>query len=121
MHKTIGRSFDRSCHDFFSPPSEFLRKEVETMKTVTITFDADASPLLTFAELFQRSLKTPIDIGDLPAELVRAESHPGPAGTHEIMVRFYPSDRFLDFASAVLAGDLDLRVVKKTSRKDLPS
>lgn len=88
------------------------------MNVSTLEIVADASPFLSFSELLKRAIETvkaPLDVGDPPFEIVRLECNPGPAGANQLLVRFYPSDRFLDFAATILARDLNLSTIKETS------
>jgi hypothetical protein len=88
------------------------------MKTKELEILADALTFLTFSNLLQRTLKsvkTPLDLGDFPSEPVRLECDPGPAGTGKLLVRFYPSDRFLDFAATIFTRDLNFATIKEYS------
>jgi len=92
------------------------------MKEAKLTISLDATPLESFIELFMRSLeiiKRPLDLGDFPSEPVRFECDPGPAGTQQLLVRLYPSDRFLDFAATVFARDFNIGVIEKSGHNGL--
>ena len=78
----------------------------------------DASPLLLFAKILEAALQGRerlFDLGNLGFELARVESGFCAAGTGETLVRLYPSDAFLRFATTVFAGDFDLELVHDSS------
>lgn len=82
---------------------------------LTLSITGDATPFLLFAELFELGLKTsegPLDLGQLPSELLRIESNVSAARAAELLIVFYPSDALLRFTAARLAGKLDLDRIK---------
>ncbi|MER2493385.1 hypothetical protein [Catenovulum sediminis] len=54
-----------------------------------------------------------LNSGDLFFQITTVEHDSSTAGAGELLVTFYPSDRFLVFARAVFAGEFDSLVVKK--------
>ena len=84
----------------------------------TLNIVCDPAPIVLFTELFKRALEAsqrPLDLGELCFELARLETDNGSAGAGELTVRLYPSDAFLCFAAAALAGDLKFGGIEKTS------
>ena len=83
-----------------------------------ITFDA--SPLLLFTKIFQVALqrrKRLFKLGNLGFELTSVESDFCATGTGKTLVRLYPSDVFLRFATTVFARDFDLGLVEDSSHE----
>jgi hypothetical protein len=85
------------------------------MQESKITMKCDASPLIEFTKLLQgviESRNCSFSLGNLGFEFVRVENDFSSASAGEVVVRLYPSDGFLRFAAAFLAGQFDLHVVK---------
>ncbi len=85
------------------------------MASQAISIKCDSSPFVLFTKLLDGRLKVgerTLDFSDLCFELFRIESDFSSAGTGELVVRLYPSDGFLRFATTVLAGDFDLAFVE---------
>lgn len=73
---------------------------------------ANTAPLLGFIKLLEfrsKSAECPFRLGDLSFELVRFEQVVDPACANKLLVTFYPSDAFLGYVAAALAGDGDLK------------
>jgi hypothetical protein len=71
----------------------------------------DANSFLAFTDRLERSLQSrqgPLDLGELPAEIIRLETNFLPAGAGELVVTLYPSDGLLRFAAAVWARESHL-------------
>lgn len=96
-------------------------------KTLNFSIKADTSviqPLLNKLEarvstlepeLFKRvgeAFELLLDGGNLFLQITTVEHDGGTAAATQLLVTFYPSDRFLVFARAVLTGDFDSLVVK---------
>jgi len=82
---------------------------------VTIEVVCDSSPFQLFAKLLERSVEfgeRPLDLGNLGFELFRVESDFDATTTSKLVVRLYPSDRFLRFAATFFARDFDLALVE---------
>ena len=72
---------------------------------------ADVEPLMSFIKLIEIALKSvnrPFGIGDDFSELIRIKTDSSTAGTNQLSVTLYPSDRFLCLASAITTGDFNL-------------
>lgn len=85
------------------------------MAMTTVNVICDSSPFILFTKLFEGRLQVSertFDLGDLGFELFRVESDFSSASAGKLVVRLYPSDRFLSFAATVLAGDFDLALVE---------
>lgn len=83
--------------------------------SVQLSVVCDSSPFVLFTKLLEGSLKISersFDLGDLGFELFRVESDFGSASAGKLVVRLYPSDSFLRFATTILARDLDLAFVE---------
>jgi hypothetical protein len=85
------------------------------MTQSNITLKCDPSPLIEFTKMLQGVIKSrnrSLSCGYLGFELVRVENDHSSASAGEVVVRLYPSDGFLRFAAAILAGGSYLDVVK---------
>ena len=74
----------------------------------------DASPFLSFAKLFQRCLEgvnSPAGLGYDGFQLWRADADAGSTAANETVIRLYPSDAFLRFASAMFASEINLDTI----------
>jgi hypothetical protein len=92
-------------------------------RELTMEILVDTSPLLTFTHLVQRALETieaPLDLGDFPLDPVRLQDDPRPAGADHLLMRFYPSDRLLDFTAAIFAGNLNVGFIEETGHNKPP-
>jgi hypothetical protein len=84
----------------------------------TLMLKCDANELLALIERLKHALElsdVSLDVGELPAELVSVETDDSAALTGELTMRLKPSDDFVRFAAAILAGDRDGTVVEYTS------
>jgi len=80
-----------------------------------LTLRVNEKPFLLLIEVLQSALearKLRLNVGDLPAEIGRVEVNHSATSAGELTMTVYPSDALLDFAAAVLAGQLDLTIVK---------
>jgi hypothetical protein len=89
------------------------------MASSTITLTGDSKPFMTIVEMAEELLKTRpelfktgTDLPDLCEECLRAESQNLSAGAGEILVTFYPSDKFLTDLAAVWTGNVDADVTE---------
>ena len=90
---------------------------------LTLDIQCDSAPLALFTKLLQGAFKVSeraLNFSDLPFELVRVESDLDSAATGKLLVTLYPSDAFLGFAAASLAGYFDLCAIKKSGHNDSP-
>jgi len=81
----------------------------------SLKLSCDTSPLLLFTKLLETVLKgseRSLSLCDLGFELFRVENDHDPARAGEVVVRLYPSDRFMMLAAAFLAEDFDLVVIE---------
>lgn len=78
------------------------------MNAVSLKIRVDVSPLLSFLKLLefacQRCQRT-FNFCDLTFQIARVERNFSSATTGEMLVTFYPSDAFLDFAAKLFADD----------------
>ena len=80
-----------------------------------IEFEADTTPLLGFLELLKARPEFAdgsLSVSDLGFELVRAQQNLETADTSKITISFYPSDAFLRYVAAIVAGDGNLEGVQ---------
>ena len=80
------------------------------MASSTVEIVCDSSPFVLFAKLLESRLKISersFELGDLGFELFRAESDFSSASAGKLVVRLYPSDGFLRFATTIFAEDFD--------------
>jgi len=90
------------------------------MGTETITFEGDAEPFLSFLKSIRnrdavaKVINGFVDSGQLFNKLVRVESDDSPtvASVSTTIVRFYPSQIFLDLVAASGTGERDGDTVK---------
>jgi len=85
------------------------------MTSANVSIECDSSPFVLFTKLFQSRLKVShraFDLSDLGFELFRIESVFSSTDAGKLIVRLYPSDSFLRFATTILAGDFDLAFVE---------
>jgi hypothetical protein len=84
-----------------------------------LKIQADPEPLLSFlSDPLNGVLQTlhgSVGLIDFGFELVRIETCDGAAGTSELTVRIHPSNRLLDLAATLAAGDVDGLVVEEPS------
>jgi len=81
----------------------------------TLSIKCDASPLILFTELLNGALQRRarfFNLGDLGFELARVEHDVSSAKTGELLVRLYPSDSFLRFATTLFAWDVNLSAIE---------
>ena len=81
------------------------------MASTNVSIECDSSPFVLFTKLFESRLKVihrEFDLSDLRFELFRIESDFSSTDAGKLIVRVYPSDSFLRFATTILAGDFDL-------------
>src|SRR5271169_1374898 len=79
-----------------------------------LKINCDASPAILFIKFFANAIQRtgcPIKLFDFPSELIRIEQNSCSAGASEVFISLYPSDAFLRFAAATLAGQFDLDLV----------
>lgn len=93
---------------------------MKSEKATLVRLELDASSLYFYLHVLKRIFKRPLDIGLTLAELVRIEVDSLAAGAGVVAVRFYPSDRLLDFVAALWTREREGRVVKKASHKKRP-
>lgn len=80
-----------------------------------IEFEADTTPLLGFLELLKTRAEFAdgsLSVSDLGFELVRAQQNLETADTSKITISLYPSDAFLRYVAAIVAGDGNLEGVQ---------
>ena len=85
------------------------------MASSSVEIVCDSSPFVLFTKLLESRLKISersFALGDLGFELLRVESDFGSASAGKLVVRLYPSDGLLRFATTILAGDFDLAFVE---------
>lgn len=76
---------------------------------------ANTAPFLGFIKLLEfrcESVECPFRLSDLSFELARVEQVVDPACADKVLITFYPSDAFLGYVAAALAGDGDLKRVE---------
>lgn len=109
---------DKLAHKFNAWLASLLFfKQPKVSKSTALKITCDSAPLRSFTELFEAALKVrnlSLDLGNLTFELARIDTDFSAASAGELTVRLYPSDAFLRFAAAVLAGNFDLGTIKET-------
>ena len=87
-------------------------------QNLALTMHCDAGPLRLFIDLFHRALKDSgrlLGLGTLPDELARAEFGVDTGSPGQTMT-LYPSDGFMRFAAAALAGHGAQNVVENAGQ-----
>jgi hypothetical protein len=87
-------------------------------KTAKLEIVCDSSPLLLLIKHFNNALvglKGPLNLLDLT--LIETDNLS--TATGELFVLLYPSDAFLRFATATLAGQFDLDIIQNFDHGDL--
>jgi hypothetical protein len=97
-------------------------KVIQTPMKLTITADSEKliqlCDLLSFA---RKRAKAIFNLPDVPLKLIRLDvSHRSAGRTGKTVVRIYPTDSFLNFAAAFLAGQFDLYFIQNTGH-DYPT
>jgi len=81
----------------------------------SVEFVADTTPILGFLELLKARAEFAdglFRLSDLGFELFRIEQNIDSAGARKITVVFYPSDAFIRYVGAIVAGNRNIEVVE---------
>jgi len=92
--------------------------------TTKIEIATNAAPFLLFSKILEHAIQVgerSFNLCDFPAELIRVETDYGSADAGKLLVTFYPSDSFLVFASAILAGNVDSFLIENIHGNSAPS
>jgi hypothetical protein len=82
-----------------------------------LKLSCDSSPIVSFSKMLECALKVSkraLNLSDFPFELARVDVDRSSTNAGELMIRLYPSDAFLRFASTIFTGQFYFSAIEES-------